>query len=171
MTTARLPAGAWRAAALAGVLSLAACSGPGPVRVDVPAAPGTRFDFQDMRPPEQRQERGRYDSNGQHVLLGERDIDPPPAELFRSWFARKLPPALAGRTVVLESFVVMVPSSMAERSSPVAVRIAGAVGRERFAVEARSPVGNSTRADINATIVDALNAAVRAAGTVPGPTR
>jgi hypothetical protein len=43
------------------------------------------------------------------------------------------------------------------------VRIAGSVSGKRFAAEARNDIGNTTRADINATIVEALNAAVREA--------
>ncbi len=154
----------WRTGVLlAGALALAACSGPGPVRIDVPPAPGAVFDFQDMRPAEQRSDRGRFDANGDRITLGERDLEPPPAVLFRSWFARKLPPAFAGRTVVLDSFVVMVPSAMAERATPVEVRIAGSVGGARFAAHASNDIGNTTRADINATIVEALNISVREA--------
>ncbi len=154
----------WRAGVLlAGALALAACGGPGPVRIDVPTTPGARFDFQDMRPAEQRNDRGRYDHSGDRITLGERDLEPPPATLFRAWFARKLPPQFAGRSVVLESFVVMVPSALAERATPVEVRIAGSVSGKRFAAEARNDIGNTTRADINATVVEALNAAVREA--------
>src|SRR5690606_41550293 len=86
---------------LAAALALAACGGPGPVRIDVPTAPGAVFDFQDMRPAEQRNDRGRYDHSGDRITLGERDLEPPPATLFRAWFARKLPPQFAGRSVVL----------------------------------------------------------------------
>jgi len=154
----------WRAGVLlAGALALVVCAGPGPVRIDVPSAPGAMFDFQDMRPAEQRSDRGRFDASGDRITLGERDLEPPPADLFRSWFARKLPPAFAGRTVVLDSFVVMVPSAMAERASPVEVRIAGSVGGLRVATDARNDIGNTTRADINATIVEALNRSVREA--------
>ncbi|MFA7503707.1 MAG: hypothetical protein WCZ28_03315 [Burkholderiaceae bacterium] len=143
--------------------ALTACSGPGAVRIDVPATPGAMFDFQDMRPAEQRSDRGRFDTSGDRITLGERDLEPPPAVLFRSWFARKLPPSFAGRTVVLESFVVMVPAAIAERPSPVEVRIAGSVGGARFAAQATSDIGNTTRADINATIVEALNTSIREA--------
>lgn len=161
MIRARERTATWRAGVLlAGALALAACGGPGPVRIDVPPAPGAMFDFQDMRPAEQRSDRGRFDANGDRIMLGERDLEPPPAVLFRSWFARKLPPAFAGRTVVLDSFVVMVPSAMAERASPVEVRIAGSIGGARFAAEAHNDIGNTTRADINATIVEALNRSI-----------
>lgn len=158
----------WRAGVVAGVLlagalALGACSGPGPVRIDVPTAPGAMFDFQDMRPAEQRSDRGRFDESGDRITLGERDLEPPPATLFRSWFARKLPPSFAGRTVVLHSFVVMVPSAMADRATPVEVHIAGSVGGQRFSAEARNDIGNTTRADINATIVEALNGSIREA--------
>src|SRR5690606_41016086 len=100
---------------------------------------------------EQRSDRGRFDANGDRIMLGERDLEPPPAVLFRSWFARKLPPAFAGRTVVLDSFVVMVPSAMAERASPVEVRIAGSIGGARFATAARNDIGNTTRPAIHAS--------------------
>lgn len=153
----------WRILAVAGLLWLGACAGPRPVRVDIPPAPGAIFDFQDMRAAREREDRGRLDNTGNRIALGERDIEPPPAELFRAWFARKLPPDFAGRTVVLESFVVLVPAPIADHPTPVEVRIAGAVGGARFRTSATSELGNTTRADINATIVEALNRAMREA--------
>src|SRR5690606_39757190 len=103
----------WRAGVLlAGALALAACSGPGPVRIDVPPAPGAMFDFQDMRPAEQRSDRGRFDANDGRIMLAERDLVTPPAAPFRSWLTRKLPHAFSDRALVLYSVVVLVANAM-----------------------------------------------------------
>lgn len=90
------------------VVILQGCGTAGSIKLDLQPTQSAVFEFQDLRPEEQRITTKYHESSGEITQLGDDAVSPPGPDLVKTWLNNKLSSQLAQKKVVLKEFSVRI---------------------------------------------------------------